>query len=1294
MAKFCGKCGTKLDETTGLCPKCDAGKMNKQTELPKSVEEPKPKQDMVSEPKKSLSKKEAKKQRKADKKAAKIDKQSQKKAAKKAKKKEKWASMTFGQKIRRFSLKLILLIALLIVVTGGMLGALSYWDIIEIPFIDNILQVFENESDILDEETEFSILDGKFTETKVTDTESAIKAVQEGAEKLGLSNAAQELTLSSVNTVHGLTYYRLQQNYKGYPVYGKDFVLLVDTYGDVSGMTANCFDITIEQMNPIITQEEVNFAISEFIMNLADVTNLEYVDIELISKENLCIYTLENWTAKLVYELYVDTEYGNYTFFVDANNAEIVFYSNNTFHIQQEFTYDGQQESCTFVAKAGTQQNEMYYIGEDGTKITIYIPNSEHPYDWYYDNNSTVVSWSKNDVPDSSAVDAMYNVSNVYNYYLETFNQSSLNGLGEDIDVYIHTIGYRDYKGNDKSHINNAYFWISPNGPIISFTKRYDNTGAEIDEYSCEVDVIGHEFTHGIVAYTAGLSDTKNNLMPGAINEAVADIMGYCAEAVITEKDIDWTSSVRTSIKDNNTNSSYIYHTDDYKGDYKECHSASTIVSYAAYLMNSADIGSLDDDEVARLWYHTILTLPSNCTFKVLRQHVELVAKNLTFSDQQKKCIANAFDAVGITSDDSITDNEYNPDITLKVYDCNSKAYDDYTISIEGKYNTGWFGWSWFGLFEKDYSEQFSVNSAEEQHISLYPNGEYTITVSDDGESEETYEKKVEVKKKYENSVMSFATDYGKSSIESSKNIFDKSNIPDGAVELNGHYYFIYNEDTITDWNAALQYCNARNGYLATITSQEENDFLYSYIKQEGYESAYFGLSDAASEGTWTWANGEAVTYTNWHKNEPNGENSGEDYALFYYKYSDGTWNDGDFGNRTVNSGTAFICEWGEYEVGESEKQDEPIRTTSDERDIVLVLDVSGSMSGTPMEETKKASVNFIDTILDEDASIGIVTYDNSASMLSDFSVNKSTLTNAVSDIWDGGGTNIEAGLAKAHSMLSKSNAKKKIIVLMSDGEPNDGKEGDDLIAYADELKDDGIIIYTLGFFENMGSYKSSAQLLMEGIASDGCHYEVASADDLVFFFEDVADQINGQKYIYIRIACPVDVTVTYKGETLCSAEDDLNVRTDFGTLTFEDNENISGEKQDDRIKVLRLKEGADYDVQIVGTGHGIMDYTIGFMDENGDYSDFRRFENIKITRRTTIDTVAAVSKESILNIDEDGDGKYDLKLRAEENGYGEEVEESIVVYVVISGVALLLLSILLFAVQRNKKIKKTKEKN
>lgn len=530
------------------------------------------------------------------------------------------------------------------------------------------------------------------------------------------------------------------------------------------------------------------------------------------------------------------------------------------------------------------------------------------------------------------------------------------------------------------------------------------------------------------------------------------------------------------------------------------------------------------------------------------------------------------------------------------------------------------------------------------------------------------------------------ALNYKKEETKSTTEI-DLSDVPSGAVEFNGHYYYLYDGGIASTYDEALQFCKSKNGYLATLTSKEENEFVYSYMRGRNCSSAYFGLSDTGNEGIWEWCTGEEVSYLNWHSGEPNGENSNEDYGHFYYKYTDGTWNDGNFGKRTVNDGTAFICEWGTYTTKQKEEATTK-KTVSGDRNIVLTLDVSGSMSGYPIGETKKASSSFVNTVLEKDASIGIVTYEDEAECKSDFSVSKSALQNIISQINGGGGTNIEDGLRKAQNMLREKDAKKKIIVLMSDGEPNEGKEGEELIAYANEIKQEGTLIYTLGFFESLGE-KSSAQRLMEKIASDGCHYEVASADDLVFFFEDMADQINGQKYIYVRIACPVDVSVTYNGQTLSSAESNPNFRTDFGTLTFEENEESISENQDDRIKVLRLKEGADYDLAIEGNGRGIMNYTIGFMDEEGDYTDLRKFENIKITKKTKIDTVAAVSPESILNIDENGDGTYDLRLRAEENGYGEEIKiPEWILYAIIGAGILVTIDIIILVVLRKMKKK------
>ncbi len=355
----------------------------------------------------------------------------------------------------------------------------------------------------------------------------------------------------------------------------------------------------------------------------------------------------------------------------------------------------------------------------------------------------------------------------------------------------------------------------------------------------------------------------------------------------------------------------------------------------------------------------------------------------------------------------------------------------------------------------------------------------------------------------------------------------------------------------------------------------------------------------------------------------------------------------------------------------------------SSERDIVLVLDNSGSMSGTPIQETKKASEKFIETILKEDASIGIVKYESSADMISNFSMDENQLKGALDELYASGGTNILSGLTLANEMLQQSNAKKQIIVLMSDGLPSNSH--DELINYAEELRKKGIIIYTLGFFEAVGSYnKVSTQSLMEGMASEGCHYEVADADSLVYFFGDVADQISGQKYIYIRIACPVDVTVKYRGETLCSDVDDLSTRTSFGSLTFEENtENSDGNStKDDRVKILRLKEGTEYDIHIEGTGRGRMNYTIGFMDEDGEYSDLRKFRNIPITRSTVIDTIAVPDSVTVLNVDEDGDGKYDLKYKADENSRGELVDNTpIVVAIIVSGTVLALTAIVVLIV-------------
>lgn len=137
-------------------------------------------------------------------------------------------------------------------------------------------------------------------------------------------------------------------------------------------------------------------------------------------------------------------------------------------------------------------------------------------------------------------------------------------------------------------------------------------------------------------------------------------------------------------------------------------------------------------------------------------------------------------------------------------------------------------------------------------------------------------------------------------------------NISEDAVYFNGHYYKLFPNGSgeYDSWNSAERYCESLGGHLAVISSEEENSFLYDYIISLGVETAYFGYTDSAQEDIWEWANGEYSGYSNWHSGEPNGENDNEDYAEFYWKFSNGEWNDGDFSEGTVSDNSAFICEW------------------------------------------------------------------------------------------------------------------------------------------------------------------------------------------------------------------------------------------------------------------------------------------------------------------------------------------------------------------------------------------------
>lgn len=91
-------------------------------------------------------------------------------------------------------------------------------------------------------------------------------------------------------------------------------------------------------------------------------------------------------------------------------------------------------------------------------------------------------------------------------------------------------------------------------------------------------------------------------------------------------------------------------------------------------------------------------------------------------------------------------------------------------------------------------------------------------------------------------------------------------NIPDSAVEYNGHYYYLCCNNEAEDYATAENYCKEQGGYLATITSEKENKFLFNYVRKKGYSSAYFGLNNLKDGKAYQWNNGELLFIQNGQK--------------------------------------------------------------------------------------------------------------------------------------------------------------------------------------------------------------------------------------------------------------------------------------------------------------------------------------------------------------------------------------------------------------------------------------------
>jgi Zn-dependent metalloprotease len=288
-------------------------------------------------------------------------------------------------------------------------------------------------------------------------------------------------------------------------------------------------------------------------------------------------------------------------------------------------------------------------------------PPSDHPQRTIYDAGHTehlpgreVRSEGAPAVSDASVNRAYDGLGATFELYLSVYKRHSIDGRGLPLKASVH-FG-RKYQ--------NAYW----DGSQMVFG---DGDGVIFLDFTRPVDVIGHELTHGVTQYTAGLDYQDQS---GALNESISDVFGSLVKQYAlgqTADQADWLigagllgptvhgvalrsmKAPGTAYDDPRlgkdpqpaTMDGYVSTSDDNGG----VHLNSGIPNHAFYLVASA-LGGNAWERAGQVWFDVLTggSLPSDADFSTFAAHTLAAAKRRFGDGDVSNAVAAAWQAVKV----------------------------------------------------------------------------------------------------------------------------------------------------------------------------------------------------------------------------------------------------------------------------------------------------------------------------------------------------------------------------------------------------------------------------------------------------------------------------------------------------------------------------------------------------------------------------------------------------------------------------------------------------------------------
>ena len=196
---------------------------------------------------------------------------------------------------------------------------------------------------------------------------------------------------------------------------------------------------------------------------------------------------------------------------------------------------------------------------------------------------------------------------------------------------------------------------------------------------------------------------------------------------------------------------------------------------------------------------------------------------------------------------------------------------------------------------------------------------------------------------------------------------------------------------------------------------------------------------------------------------------------------------------------------------------------------VVLALDTSSSMQGTPIRALKEAANTFVD-VIGENAPVALLAFDSTTQIIQEFTTDKDTLRASINALIAGGRTALYQAGYDAVELAARAPTPRRAVIILSDGHEYGGVSTAGREDARIAAKNRGVPVYTIG----LGYDEFDRDYLQElSAAGYGIFSESPSPDELEARYSEFAALFRSQYILTIEADLPLNGSIYSLGVAL-----------------------------------------------------------------------------------------------------------------------------------------------------------------